>query len=107
MKTAVGYVGWGLALWLVVVVAMLQDLKRQQFREVRRYVSVTCSDGIPPEDFHTEALDRTLHGVLGPDLVEGCHVMRRRYEAIVAEDHARSGKHWASEELPVAVWRLR
>ena len=101
---ALGWVGWGLFAWSVVASAMFHDLKLQQLREVRRYVAATCTDGIPPEDFHTEGLDHSLHGYIGPELLELCHVVRRQYESIAAEDLQHQGVQWRSE-LKEASWR--
>lgn len=95
-----------LGAWLVVALATVSDVRRGQERELRRYISAVCTDGVPPPDFHTENLDRVFQGAVGPELLEGCHVMRRQFEAILADQRQFEGEHWESETAPVA-WRLR
>jgi hypothetical protein len=101
---ALGYVGWALFAWLVVAQALFHDLRTQERKEVRRFVEAVCSEGFPPQQFHTEALDRTLEGELGPELLEGCGVQRRRFEEAVQEEALREGIHWQSE-VKEASWR--
>ena len=90
--------------WLLVALATVHELRRNQELEMRRYVQAVCSDGIPPPDFHGEHLDRVLQGVLGPELLEGCAVVRRRFEVELSEGAVNQGMHWKSEQKE-ASWR--
>jgi hypothetical protein len=83
--------------WLVVALAVVHDLRRDQEREFRRYVAAVCTDGVPPPDFHGRQLDHVLQGAIGNDLLEGCEATRRSFEAELAAVRARRGEHWASD----------
>jgi hypothetical protein len=100
---ALGYVGWLFVAWLVVTLALFHDLRTMERKEVRRFVEATCSTGFPPEDFHVEALDHTLEGTLGPELIEGCHAARRMLESELAGVRQERQDHWQGE-MKEATW---
>jgi hypothetical protein len=89
-----------------MAVVTVNGVRRGQERELRRYISAVCTDGVPPPDFHGEHLDKVFQGAIGPELLEGCHVVRRQYEAILADQRQFQGERWESEDVP-AAWRLR
>jgi hypothetical protein len=90
--------------WLVVALAASHDVRRMQEKEVRRYVMAVCSDGMPPPDFHQEALDHTFHGLLGPEILESCALARRNFEVALEEGRQKQGMHWESQQKE-ASWR--
>lgn len=92
--------------WLLIALAVVHEVRRDQEREFKRYVSAVCTDGVPPPDFHGRNLDRVLQGALGDELLTGCEFERRRFEAMLAEIEAKEGRHWRSEGRE-ATWQTR